>query len=85
MIELAGWIGSACFALCGLPMVVKIVKDGHADGLSWMFLALWGLGEVFCSIYALGHQATPLLFNYAFNGACIAVALWYKVNKRGNQ
>lgn len=32
MMELVGWIGSACFAVCALPQVIKTVREKNADG-----------------------------------------------------
>lgn len=79
MIELAGWLGSACFAVCGVPLAIKTLRDGHARGLSWGFLLLWLAGEVLCTVYAFGIGATPLLFNYAFNLVCLIIPVWYKI------
>lgn len=76
-----GWIGSACLALCGLPMVIKTYKEGHANGVSLYFLLLWFIGEVLSLIYSLDKDVLPLLFNYGFNILFISIVLYYKLKK----
>jgi uncharacterized protein with PQ loop repeat len=79
-----GWIGSVCFALCGLPQVIKCVKDGHACNLSMVFLLLWLSGEILYVIATLSELGfiSWMLFNYVVNIVCIVILVVYKVQGR---
>lgn len=77
--EIVGWIGSICFAICGLPAAYEAIRD-KACSYSWTFLALWGIGEVFTSIYVIYLGNLALLFNYGMNFICLVILIYY--NKR---
>lgn len=78
MVELLGWLGAICFAICGLPQTIKVVKDGHGDGLSKPFLWLWFWGEIFTLVYVcIGKFSWPLFFNYAVNLTFLSIMLKY--------
>lgn len=80
MSTLLGWIGSICFATCGIPQVVQCWRQGHARGVSSGLLWLWLGGEVFYT-WATLLEFGPvwwMLFNYLLNGICIFILLWYK-------
>jgi uncharacterized protein with PQ loop repeat len=80
MIELIGWLGAFCFAICGLPQAIKCYQTKRADDMSWLFLILWGLGEVCMigyTVLALDSNAL-LLANYLANGAFLSVIIYYK-------
>lgn len=83
MIDIIGWIGAVCFALCAVPQMVTTIRLGNAEGISGLFLLLWTSGEVAMIIYVLGSSADPiLLFNYLFNLICLSVIIKYKVRPR---
>lgn len=80
MTEIIGWIGGAGFAVCAMPQVHKCYKQGHAHGISYLFLLLWTLGEVCTLVYVLLQDLTlreqaPLLLNYIVNLICM-IAIW---------
>ena len=77
--EVVGWIGGFAFALCGLPQVVKCVREQNAQGISWGFLGLWLLGEVCTLVYVWPMAAWPLIMNYLVNIVFTAVILRYKL------
>lgn len=79
MLDIIGWIGSACFAICAIPQALKSYRDGHSDGISWAFLSLWLTGELCMIIYILPTGDGPLLVNYFGNLACLLVILRYKL------
>jgi len=87
MIETIGWIGSSCLAVCALPQVLKTWRTGKSDDLSWGFLWLWFVGEIFLIIYmilsdiSLDEYHFPLYFNYTAN-ILMVVYLGYKKGKR---
>lgn len=73
-----GWIGSICFAICGLPQAIASWQQGHSDGISWLFLGLWFTGEVLTLIYVMPKRQWPLIFNYVCNLVFIAIVMYYK-------
>ena len=85
MLESIGWTGSMMLAICELPQVFKCWKEGHADGVSWGFLFLWGGGEVLLLIYSVFVLAElslakvmPLVFNYGLNVVLIGIIVYFK-------
>ncbi len=80
MAETIGWIGSICFALCGVPQAWRCFRAGHAEGLSWLFLLLWLVGELcyIISVLASFGWVAWMMFNYVANILCILVILYYK-------
>jgi len=83
MLETVGWIGSMAFALCGAPQAWYSYKQGHSDGISWAFLWLWIIGEVFTLIYVIPKEHWPLTFNYIGNILFTSVILYFKLKPRG--
>lgn len=79
MLELIGWIGAICFALCAVPQAWLSIKNGHSHGVAWGFLTLWMVGEICTIIYVLPKQHWPLLFNYVFNIIFVAIIIYYKL------
>ena len=80
--EFFGWVGSALFALCGMPQAIKSAQDGHSEGLSWMFLLMWFFGEVFTLVYIIPKMDMPLLANYVVNLGFLGVILYFKIFPR---
>lgn len=81
-LELIGWIGSILFAICGIPQAYHSYKSGHSNELTWTFLTLWFLGEVFTIIYIFPKRDYPLLFNYSINLMCLIVIFKFKIFPR---
>jgi uncharacterized protein with PQ loop repeat len=74
-----GWIGSVCFAFCGIPQAIRVARQGHADGLSPWFLIFWVLGEV-CYVAAVLLEfgwVGWMMFNYLVNLASLTVICRY--------
>lgn len=80
--EVVGWLGAFFFAICSLPQVIQSVRDGHSDGLAWLFLIFWLLGEIFMTIYVWPTGDLPLLSNYIINLFLTAIIFYYKVHPR---
>jgi uncharacterized protein with PQ loop repeat len=77
-----GWLGSAMLSICGLPAAYQSWRDGHSDGLSWPFLALWTGGEVLTLIYVAPSFNWPLLANYSANLLFLGIMIYFKLNTR---
>jgi uncharacterized protein with PQ loop repeat len=80
--EYIGWIGSILLAFCGLPQAIESYKTKNSDGLTWGFLGMWGMGEIFTIIYILPKWHWPLIFNYTANIIFIAIILYYKIKPK---
>jgi uncharacterized protein with PQ loop repeat len=80
--ETIGWIGSILLAFCGLPQAVESYKTKNSDGLTWGFLGMWGMGEIFTIIYILPKWHWPLIFNYTANIIFISIILNYKIKPK---
>lgn len=78
MIEYAGWIGSICLAVCGIPQAIECYRTGKADGLSHGFLWLWFSGTVLTFAYIVESGSLPLLANYSTNLIVIITMIRYK-------
>jgi uncharacterized protein with PQ loop repeat len=80
--EYIGWIGSILLAFCGLPQAIESYKTKNSDGLTWGFLGMWGMGEIFTIIYILPKWHWPLIFNYTANIIFISIILYYKLKPK---
>ena len=81
--ELLGWIGSFCLAICGLPQAIQSIREGHSNGLSYGLLFLWFTGEVCTFIYILSSIISiPLLCNYFANILFLLIIIKYKIYPR---
>ena len=75
-------LGAAMLALCGLPQAIKSLQTGKADDISWLFLFLWGGGELAMLVDRIPKQDWTLVANYLCNLAFIAIILRYKISPR---
>jgi uncharacterized protein with PQ loop repeat len=80
--ETIGWIGSILLAFCGLPQAIESFKTKNSDGLTWSFLIMWGVGEIFTVIYIIPKWHWPLIFNYTANIIFISIILYYKIKPK---
>ena len=79
VLDFLGWAGSLLLGVCALPQAIQSFREGKTYGLSPSFIALWGIGEIFLLIYILPQAIIPLIVNYFFNLACLAVIVYYVV------
>ncbi len=77
-----GWLGACLLALCGLPQAVQSFRTKSSKGISWMFLTLWGLGELFTLFYVFSKvDVLPLVMNYCLNIVFISVIFYFKIKE----
>ena len=76
--ELIGYIGGLLLTICGIPEVIRTVKDNKCH-LGWSMLVLWTLGEFFMVAYAFYLGNGPLIMNYVFNFFVVGIMLYYKI------
>lgn len=77
--ETIGWLGSILLAFCGLPQAIESYKTKSSDGLTWGFIAMWFIGELFTFVYILPKMDLPLMFNYTANIIFLSVIIYYKL------
>ena len=80
--ELIGWTGSVLLALCALPQAIKSVRTGSAEDLSWLFLLMWGVGDICLLVYTWPLDKLALTLNYSLNIVLIAVIVSVKVRRQ---
>lgn len=83
--SIIGIIGSASFAICSLPQVVKAVRTRSTKDISMCFLILSIIGNVFSAGYVIytnvkvGIYQIPLYFNYAAGCSFILILFFLKL------
>lgn len=79
MIEFFGWLGSSFLVICSLPQLFKTFRTKNVQGLSFLFLLFWFLGEIFSLMYILFDVSKrPLIFNYLTNTLiCFLILIYY--------
>ena len=79
--EKIGWLGSILLAICGLPEAYFAITTGTTS-LSYIFLILWGSGEIFTLFYLTQKnkkiKLLPLFLNYGLNIVFISILLIIK-------
>lgn len=77
--DIFGYVGTFCLNAATLPQVRKIIKDGHANGLTKQFLLLLFVGFASMIAYSImnGRQI-PLIISYSFNLVVYSIMSYYK-------
>lgn len=78
MLQIIGWIGSICLALCPIPFAWQSYKEKKSTITKWG-LILWMVGELCTAAYILPKKDYPLLLNYGLNIICLMVVVKYKL------
>ena len=77
-----GWLGAILLGVCSFPEAILALQTGDS-GLSFMFLGMWGTGEILALIYTIYKNTKvkliPLLFNYGVNIILISIILVIKI------
>ena len=79
--ETIGYLGGLLLAICGIPEVIRTIKDGRCH-LGWPFLLLWFWGEILMEIYSIELWDYPLMFNYSANIVLVGIMLYYKIKTK---
>ena len=80
--ETIGWLGSILLAFCGLPQAWESYKTKSSEGLTWGFILMWFMGEIFTVIYIIPKWHWPLIFNYTANIIFLSVIIYYKIKPK---
>lgn len=79
--EIVGYVGAFLLAVCALPQMIMAIRQGHAKGISSLFLGSWYLGELLMLVFLIGTGITsgPLYWNYFINFIMLTVIVGYKI------
>lgn len=78
-IDLCGIVGSIAFAMTGVPQMIKVIREGHARGVSFGMIYTWLLGSVCMLMYASMRYSDPVFVcNYCVNLVVISVIAHHK-------
>lgn len=76
--ELLGSIGAFLLACCGLPELIRTLKDGKCY-VGWGMILCWFIGEILVLIYVIPKQDFILIFNYLANTIIVGILLYFKI------
>ncbi len=81
---MVGWTAGLLFAFCGLPQAIQCYKQGHAKGVSSIFILMWLTGEILMQFYVIEKHGfdMPLLVNYWINTIFALIIVKYKYWER---
>lgn len=77
-IEICGWLSTVLITGHMFPQLVKVIKDGHADGLSSVMLYTWLAGEVLAIPYTIYYRAWAAVVIVTVSAVEAAVFVHYK-------
>ncbi|NDA33116.1 MAG: PQ-loop repeat-containing protein [Betaproteobacteria bacterium] len=79
MLDIIGWLGGLMLAFSAVPQALESYRCKNSNGLTWPFLMMWFLGEVFMIVYIVPKGDIILIANYAINLFLVAIILRYKI------
>jgi len=72
-----GYTSAFLLSICGVFQLIETVKLGNVDGLSFLFLLTWFLGELLGCVYVCSRRDYPLIWNYIINLLVSLILLLY--------
>lgn len=64
--EVLGWLGLALIGFAAIPQTLQVLRQGHAEGMSWVYISCAWFGFAFLFVYAITTRVGPaLVLNYA--------------------
>jgi uncharacterized protein with PQ loop repeat len=74
------WLGSVLLACAGIPQAVKVIREGHAQGMAGWYLTLLWFGFLSMVFYTIGSHAAPqLAVSYYLQLVIFSVIIKYKI------
>lgn len=70
-------IGSFLLAICGIPELLRVIKNKRCD-IGYPMLLLWLVGELLLVVFAIQTKQFILLINYFSNIFCVVIMIYYK-------
>ena len=79
MITAIGALGVLVLSLCTVQLLVRTIRDGHANGVDPWFLGYWLGGLLLMLVHTVGASAPwPVILNYGLNTLMVGVVGWYR-------
>lgn len=78
--KILGYTSAFLLATCGIFQLVKTLETGSVEGLSFLFLLTWFLGELLGCVYVVKRRDYPLIWNYVLNLLVSLILLVYYMN-----
>lgn len=80
MFEILGIIGTVSLAIGGIPQIIKVIRSGHAVGISAGMIWCWVIGFSTLFLYVIKCHPNDyiLLLNYGFNFFVALILARYK-------
>lgn len=83
MINIVGYLAMICLMISAIPQLIKVIKAGHADGMSSSYLLLLIMGFSLMATYImLTKPLYPVVINYVINILSMLTIGYYKIFPR---
>ena len=83
MIDIIGYLAMTCLMVSAIPQVIKVIKQGHADGMAVSYLSLLIVGFTLMATYImLTKPLYPVVINYVINVLSMLIISYYKIFPR---
>lgn len=79
--ELISYVGSFLLAFCGLPELIRTIRNKRCD-IGYGMLLSWLIGEILVLIYTVSKQEYALVINYSINTLIVSIMCYYKIKHR---
>lgn len=63
--NIVGWLGAAILTIASIPQTIKVLREGHAKGMSWAYIVLLLIGFACMLIYSIHLKSWPLSVSYS--------------------
>lgn len=83
IVDIVGWTGTLCLIIASWPQIIKVVQEGHANGLSLAYLLLIWFGLISMGAYVLFTTLSiQLLFSYGIQFLAFSFLIYRKLNPK---
>ena len=82
IIEICGWLGSACYLLYTIPQAFDALKKGKTEDISSGMVLLLFFGSIFSLTYIMPNTSSPLFYNFFISLITTTIILKYHFSPR---
>lgn len=83
MYDIVGYLAAAFLMFAALPQAIKVVRQGHADGMIPIYLIMLLIGFILMLIFVIEvNPKIQLILNYSFNIVLYLIISYYKIFPR---
>jgi len=62
-ISIIGIVGGIITSAAGIPQIIKMIKSGQTNDLSWTMINMWNIGLIISLIYGIEIRKIPVILN----------------------